>query len=165
MNNKKKMVGLSLALTLAFSSVMLMKTLLFGPRRTAEVKTGNAGGAQAPSEEKDSAEKAVVKTAPAAVPQQEKAGEEPAVPADPVKEETEGKGQPAGVPGKLDINAAGADELEALPGIGEYLAEAVIACRDEMGGFRTVEDIMETPGIGPAKFRAIADLITVGEIK
>ena len=64
--------------------------------------------------------------------------------------------------GKLNINTAGAAELTALPGIGEVLAERIVAYREEHGPFTAVEDIQNVPGIGEGKLAAIADRITVG---
>ena len=53
-------------------------------------------------------------------------------------------------------------ELSALPGIGEKLAERIIACREESGGFSRVEDILNVEGIGKKRFEDIVNLITVG---
>ena len=71
-------------------------------------------------------------------------------------------GESAQVIGTVDINTASASELEKLPGIGEKLAAAVIAYREENGAFSAAEDIMNVPGIGEGKFDAIKDIITVG---
>ena len=62
----------------------------------------------------------------------------------------------------IDINSAGTEELMALPGIGEKLAERIIACREESGGFSRVEDIMNVDGIRKKRFEDIVNLITVG---
>ncbi len=75
---------------------------------------------------------------------------------------TSGQEQSAARPGaKLNINLATAAELEALPGIGPALAEAIVRQREAMGGFKAVEDLLEVPGIGEAKFNDIRDLVTV----
>ena len=71
---------------------------------------------------------------------------------------------PAEPAGKLNINTAGAAELTALPGIGEVLAERIVAYREEHGPFAAVEDIQNVPGIGEEKLAAMADRVTVGEI-
>ena len=60
----------------------------------------------------------------------------------------------------LDLNAATAAELEELPGIGPVLAQRIIDWREENGPFLLPEDIMDVPGVGPAKFEAIAPYIT-----
>jgi competence protein ComEA len=67
------------------------------------------------------------------------------------------------VPGELiNINTATQSELESLPGIGPVTAERIIAYREDNGPFASIEDIDKVPGIGPAKFDQVKDLITVG---
>lgn len=66
--------------------------------------------------------------------------------------------------GKIDINTADADLLQTLPGIGAEFAARIIAYRDQMGGFTSVEQIMEVEGIGEKRFEAIKAWITVGGI-
>jgi len=61
----------------------------------------------------------------------------------------------------LDLNAATQAQLEALPGIGPSLAQAIIAERDRSGGFRSVEDLRRVRGIGDARFAQIAPLVRV----
>ena len=62
----------------------------------------------------------------------------------------------------VNINTADADTLTALPGIGQVLAERIVAYRRQNGPFRAVEEIMKVEGIGEKKAEAILDLITVG---
>lgn len=72
----------------------------------------------------------------------------------------------AGTPtpsGPIDINTATQAELETLPGIGPALAQRIIEYREEHGPFTSIEQIQNVSGIGPAKFEAIKDLITVGQ--
>jgi len=64
--------------------------------------------------------------------------------------------------GLIDINQAGMAELDSLPGIGPSTAEKIIEYRNSAGLFTTIEEIMNVPGIGEAKFNQIKDLITVG---
>ena len=52
------------------------------------------------------------------------------------------------------------EELMALPGIGETLAEAILDHRKEHGSFRKPEDLMEVPGIGEKRFEALKGKIT-----
>lgn len=68
------------------------------------------------------------------------------------------------LPGELiDINSATAEELTVLPGIGQSLAEAIVAYRAENGAFKSLEQLMEVSGIGEGRFAAIEDKICLGE--
>lgn len=60
------------------------------------------------------------------------------------------------------INQAGKDEFMALPGIGEVLAERILAFREEHGAFSSVEELLNVEGIGKKRLEEIMDLITVG---
>lgn len=62
----------------------------------------------------------------------------------------------------VDVNSAGVQELNRLPGIGEGLAQRIIAYRDENGPFSCIEDLMDVPGIGEGKFDAIREKIFAG---
>lgn len=62
----------------------------------------------------------------------------------------------------VNINTADADTLTALPGIGQVLAERIVAYRRQNGPFRAIEEITNVEGIGEKKADAILDLITVG---
>jgi competence protein ComEA len=70
-------------------------------------------------------------------------------------------GSPSGG-GLVNINAAGAAELETLSGIGPTLAQRIIDYREAHGPFAAIEDIMNVQGIGEGLFSEIRDLITVG---
>ncbi|UTF50085.1 helix-hairpin-helix domain-containing protein [Desulfomicrobium sp. ZS1] len=61
----------------------------------------------------------------------------------------------------ININTATAQELTDLPGIGPVTAAKIVEYR-EAKPFDTVEEVLEVKGIGPAKFEAIKDRITVG---
>jgi competence protein ComEA len=65
--------------------------------------------------------------------------------------------------GLVNINTAGLEELDALPGIGPSTAQKILDYRDESGRFNTIEELMNVSGIGEAKFNSVKDLITVGE--
>ena len=64
--------------------------------------------------------------------------------------------------GLVNINTAGLDELDTLPGVGPATAEKIVAHRELNGPFARIEDIMDVSGIGEAKFETMRDLITVG---
>ncbi len=71
---------------------------------------------------------------------------------------------PQGQVGRIDLNSASAEELQALPGIGEVKAGAIVAYRNEIGPFSSVEEVVEVSGIGPATLNAIADLVYAGPV-
>lgn len=54
--------------------------------------------------------------------------------------------------GVVNLNTAGVAELNQLPGVGEKTAQAIIAHREAIGGFRSIEQLLEVKGIGPSKF-------------
>ena len=62
----------------------------------------------------------------------------------------------------VNINTADAETLAALPGIGQVLAERIVAYRRQNGSFRAIEEITNVEGIGEKKAEAILELITVG---
>ena len=61
----------------------------------------------------------------------------------------------------VSINQAGAEELDTLPGIGPALAQAILEYREENGGFSTLEELMEVPGIGEKVFSKLRDRIVL----
>ncbi len=62
---------------------------------------------------------------------------------------------------RVNINAAGADELEKIRGVGKVLAGRIVAYRTSNGPFISVEDIKKVRGIGQAMFEKIKARITV----
>lgn len=60
----------------------------------------------------------------------------------------------------VDVNAATADELDELPGIGPATAAAIVTERERNGPFVDVDDLDRVPGIGPAKLESLRDLVT-----
>lgn len=62
----------------------------------------------------------------------------------------------------IDINTADKETLMAVKGVGERRAEAIISYREQFGPFKTVEQLMEVDGIGPATLDANRELLTVG---
>jgi len=66
-------------------------------------------------------------------------------------------------PQRVNLNTAPAWLLEALPGVGPRLAEAIIRYRSEQGPFQSPKDLQKVPGVGPELYRKVQDLISVGE--
>ena len=63
--------------------------------------------------------------------------------------------------GKVDVNRADLQTLDALPGVGPSLASAIVRYRQEHGPFQSVDDLENVPGIGPAKLASLRDLVVV----
>jgi competence protein ComEA len=61
----------------------------------------------------------------------------------------------------LDLNTATEVQLEALPGIGPSLAQAIIQEREHEGGFHTVDDLRRVRGIGDVRFAQLRPLVSV----
>ena len=71
-----------------------------------------------------------------------------------------GSGGSAGA--MVNINTATTVELETLPRIGPVTAQHIVDYREANGSFESIEDIQDVPGIGPATFEGLRDMITVG---
>lgn len=56
----------------------------------------------------------------------------------------------------IDINTAGSQELQTLPGIGPVLAERILQHRQAFGPFQRAEDLVKVKGIGD---KTLADLL------
>ncbi|HET7550816.1 MAG TPA: helix-hairpin-helix domain-containing protein [Gemmatimonadaceae bacterium] len=63
-------------------------------------------------------------------------------------------------PGKVDVDVADAAALEALPRIGPVMAERIIANRDSLGPFGSLEELQRVKGVGPALARALSPYVT-----
>ena len=64
-------------------------------------------------------------------------------------------------PAKININRAGAGELESLPGVGPAMARRIISYRENKGLFSSEEELKNVPGIGDKMYQQIGDYITV----
>lgn len=80
----------------------------------------------------------------------------------PVVSQARGPSSTAGAGGLVNINTAGPDELEALPGIGPTLAARIVEDRMANGPFTTVEELTRVKGIGNKLLERLRPYITVG---
>ena len=62
---------------------------------------------------------------------------------------------------KVNINTATAEQLDTLPGVGPSTAKSIITYRTQKGPFRKTSDLLNVPGIGPAKYDAMRGQVTV----
>lgn len=63
---------------------------------------------------------------------------------------------------RLDINTATKVQLMELPGIGEKIADRIIAYRTQNGAFSSTDELMNVEGIGEKKLLQIESLIKAG---
>lgn len=68
----------------------------------------------------------------------------------------------AGMP--VDINKADEATLTSLKGIGPEKAKAIVKYRQEKGGFKTVDELKNVPGIGDKTLETLRPLVTVGKM-
>jgi competence protein ComEA len=61
----------------------------------------------------------------------------------------------------VDLNLADQALLETLPDVGPVTAQAIIAWRDQHGGFTAVAELLEVDGIGDATLATLTPLVTV----
>jgi len=61
----------------------------------------------------------------------------------------------------VNINTASPSELEALPGVGEVIAQRIVDFRTANGPFASVDELLEVSGIGEATLEAMRELVTV----
>jgi len=62
---------------------------------------------------------------------------------------------------RININTASVEELKRLPGIGQKLAERVIAHRTKHGAFKRPQDIVVVRGFSANRYRRLAHLIRI----
>ena len=83
-----------------------------------------------------------------------------AVPAPPAAgEQQRGSGAAAADYGKVDLNTATKEQLDALPGVGAVTAERVLQWRATHGRFNSVDQLREVGGIGDSKLSKLRDRI------
>ena len=62
---------------------------------------------------------------------------------------------------RVNINTADRQTLMTLPGIGEMLADRILAYREEAGPFSVVEELLDVPGIGDATMEILLHYVFV----
>jgi competence protein ComEA len=67
----------------------------------------------------------------------------------------------AAAPAAVNLNAATAEQLQKLPGIGPKTALRIVEYRQKNGGFKKIEELMNVRGVGEKSFLKIKHQITV----
>lgn len=62
---------------------------------------------------------------------------------------------------RVDLNAAGLEELEGLPWVGPVRARQILEVRRRRGGFRSVDELIEVPGIGARTLDRLREFVYV----
>ena len=63
--------------------------------------------------------------------------------------------------GVVNVNTASAEELSLLPGVGPARAKKIIELRQQRGGFKRVEDLLEVKGIGEASLAKLRPYVAL----
>ena len=71
----------------------------------------------------------------------------------------EAAGGPAGA-GPVSLSSATVEQLDGLDGIGPTLAARIVAWRSQHGGFSSIDQLLEVPGIGPTRLDALRGKVT-----
>jgi competence protein ComEA len=61
----------------------------------------------------------------------------------------------------LDLNGASVEDLCLIPGIGESLAQEIVAYRERRRGFQSVEELKNVKGIGSKKLSSLKNFFIV----
>jgi competence protein ComEA len=75
-----------------------------------------------------------------------------------------GSGSTAAAPAEgqpLNLNTATLEQLDTLSGIGPLTAQKILDFREERGGFSSVEELGEIPGIGDKRLASLREEVTL----
>jgi competence protein ComEA len=68
-------------------------------------------------------------------------------------------GAPGAASAPVSLNSATAEQLDTLDGVGPATARNIIEWRTQHGGFRSVADLAQVPGIGPKKLASLREQV------
>lgn len=64
--------------------------------------------------------------------------------------------------GKINLNTATAEQLTAVPGIGEKLAARIVEHRQKNGSFKSVQELMNVKGVGEKSLGKLEPFLSTG---
>lgn len=64
---------------------------------------------------------------------------------------------------QVNVNTASPEELQALDGIGETKARAIVDYREANGGFASADELTAVDGVGAKTLESIRDQVTTGK--
>jgi competence protein ComEA len=67
---------------------------------------------------------------------------------------------PPGSTGPVSLSSATVEQLDALDGVGPTLAARIVAWREQNGGFASVDQLLDVPGIGDGRLEALRPHVT-----
>jgi competence protein ComEA len=70
-----------------------------------------------------------------------------------------GSGAPESSGGRVHLNTATLEDLDALPGVGPVTAQRILDYREEHGAFQSVDELDAVSGIGPARLEQLQELV------
>jgi competence protein ComEA len=63
--------------------------------------------------------------------------------------------------GKIDINAASLEQLEAVKGVGHDIAQNILTYKKDHGAFKTLDDLGKVKGVGKVRLEALRETFIV----
>lgn len=70
---------------------------------------------------------------------------------------TGGGAAPANGGAKLSVNSATPEQLDGLDGVGPAMAAKIVALRTKLGGFTSLDQLDDVPGVGEARMASLRE--------
>jgi competence protein ComEA len=70
-------------------------------------------------------------------------------------------GAPGAASAPVNLNSATAEQLDTLDGVGPATAQKILEYRSQHGGFSSIDDLGQIPGIGPKRLESLRAQVTL----